>query len=50
MQVDAEVFIDGSFCGEISFDRDEPPKEIYISDCAETKRFIYVLKEVKDFQ
>jgi hypothetical protein len=43
MIVDAELIKDGEPLGEISFDRDDPPKELYILDCAETTRCVYKL-------
>jgi hypothetical protein len=47
MICDAELLHKGETLGEIDFDRDNPPKELYVIDCAETVRCTYTLTKTE---
>lgn len=48
MLYDAEVILNSEVIGELSIDRDNPPKELIIIDCAEYKRFTYKLEKIEN--
>lgn len=48
MLYDAEVILESEVIGEISIDRDNPPKKILIIDCSEYKRFTYKLVKAEN--
>ena len=48
MMHDAEILLNSEVIGELSIDRDNPPKELLVVDCAETKRFTYQLVKTEN--